>query len=295
MLFVDLDDFKDVNDALGRAAGDELLRIVAERLVDSVRPGDLVARLGGDEFGVLLDGLLEPGTPMAVAERIVAAVAAPIHIGQHLVHVGASVGVAVRRERSSFESLVREADVAMYAAKARGKNRVERFDAHLDAVTAARLELKADIVGAAGRGELVVDFQPVIELAGGEIVGLEALVRWQHPTRGLLGPAAFIDVAEETGAIRDVGAWVLETAVRQLEAWRRRFALDDLWISVNVSVRQLEAADFAADVARTLAGAGLAAPAPGRRGDRIDAGRSARWGRRALATMRRSGAPCGPR
>src|SRR5664280_2594133 len=188
VLFVDLDDFKDVNDALGHAAGDELLRVVAERLSSEVRIGDLVARLGGDEFALLLDGLFDPDRAYTVAERVVVTLAEPVQIGDSWAHVGASVGLVVAR--------------------------------HL---------LKADVGAAADRRELVLDYQPVVDLETGALVGLEALVRWLHPTQGLLPPSAFIDVAEETGAIIGIGAWVLATATHQVHCWQRRYGLPGLW------------------------------------------------------------------
>ena len=257
VLFVDLDDFKDVNDTLGHAAGDELLRVVAGRLSDAVRPGDLVARLGGDEFAVLLDGLIDPGLAITVAERVVVALAEPVEIGQNWAHVGASVGLAIRQDDSTFDSLMREADVAMYAAKGKGKNRVELYDAGLDDVAVARHLLKVDLSRAVGRGELIVDYQPVVDIGTGTLVGLEALVRWQHPTRGLLPPAAFIELAEESGAIIDIGAWVLETASSQLTRWQHRYGLLDLWMSVNVSVCQLRAPGFVDEVQNVLRTTGL--------------------------------------
>jgi diguanylate cyclase (GGDEF)-like protein len=257
VLFVDLDDFKDVNDTLGHAAGDELLRVVADRLVVAVRPGDLVARLGGDEFAVLLESLPEPHLALTVADRVVMALAEPIQIGTHSAHVGASVGLAVRQEHSTLEGLMHEADVAMYAAKAKGKNRVEAYDAGLDYVAIARLGLKADLATAAARGELVVDYQPIVDLDTCELVGVEALVRWQHPIRGLLPPSEFIELAEETGAIVDIGAFVLETAARQVLSWQRRYGQPDLWLSVNVSVRQLDLPGFAGGVEDILLRTGL--------------------------------------
>ena len=252
VLFVDLDDFKDVNDTLGHAAGDELLRVVAGRLLETVRPGDLVARLGGDEFALLLDSLIEPDAALRVAERVVTALAKPVQIGEHWAHVGASVGLAIRTERSTFDGLMREADVAMYAAKAKGKNRVEAYDAALDDLAGARMELKGGVDTAAAQGELVLDYQPMVELTTGEIVGVEALVRWQHPTRGLLPPSAFIAVAEETGAIISIGSFVLETAAHQLHDWQRRYRQPDLRMSVNVSVCQLNKPGFVDEVRGVL-------------------------------------------
>ena len=244
LLFVDLDDFKDVNDTLGHAAGDEVLRVVASRLVDAVRPTDHVARLGGDEFALLLDIVPDTADALALANRIVLALDAPVAIGARDVHVGASVGLAMRQPNSTLEGWVREADVAMYAAKARGKNRVEQYDSGLDDAAVARQALKDEISVAAIRGELIVDYQPVVELDTGELVGLEALVRWQHPTRGLLPPSAFIDLAEENGSIVDIGSWVIQRAARDLRGWQRRYRRPALWMSVNVSVCQLEAFEY---------------------------------------------------
>jgi diguanylate cyclase (GGDEF)-like protein len=252
VLLVDLDDFKDVNDTMGHAAGDALLGAVAERLEAIVRPGDLVARLGGDEFALLLDAVPDVAAALAVAERAVTALAAPVAIDGTLAHVGASVGLAMRHHDSDPESLMRQADVAMYTAKGRGKNRVEQYDAALDDAVAEHNELRAEVVGAAGRGELVLDYQPIIDLSTGTLQGVEALVRWMHPTRGLLPPAAFIELAEETGAIVGMGAWVLHAAAVQLQSWRRCYGLSAMWLSVNVSVRQLDDPGFAALVGDVL-------------------------------------------
>jgi diguanylate cyclase (GGDEF)-like protein len=252
VLFVDLDDFKDVNDTLGHAAGDELLRVVSARLREAVRPNDLVARLGGDEFALLLDGLPVASDARVVADRIVLALAEPVRLGQSWAHVGASVGLAMRRPDSTPVGLMRQADVAMYAAKAKGKSRVENYDADLDEAALARSVLKTDLAGAATRGELVLDYQPVVDLETGLLVGLEALVRWQHPTRGLLPPSEFIEVAEQTGDIVSIGSFVLRTAASQLLGWQRRYGLPHLWMSVNVSVRELEDVGFVANLEREL-------------------------------------------
>jgi EAL domain-containing protein (putative c-di-GMP-specific phosphodiesterase class I) len=163
----------------------------------------------------------------------------------------------MRHDDSDPESLMREADVAMYTAKGRGKNRVEEYDAVLHEAVVEHNDLKAQLAGAAGRGELVLDYQPIVNLETGTFVGVEALVRWQHPTRGLLPPLAFIELAEETGAIVEIGAWVLETAASQLQMWRRRYGLPALWLSVNVSVRQLDDPGFSALVADVLQRTGL--------------------------------------
>ena len=257
VMFVDLDDFKDVNDTLGHAAGDELLCVVGERLSDTVRPGDLVARLGGDEFAILLDGVPDLAVALNVAERAIAALAAPVEIAGNLVDVGASVGLAMRQDSSDPDSLMREADVAMYTAKGRGKNRVERYDSVLNDAVVERLALKSAVAWAAERGELVLDYQPIVDLTTGDFTAVEALVRWQHPTRGLLPPSAFIGLAEETGAIVGIGFWVLETAAGQLQSWKRRYGLPDFRLSVNVSVSQLDDPGFAGRVGELLGRTGL--------------------------------------
>jgi diguanylate cyclase (GGDEF)-like protein len=257
VMFVDLDDFKDVNDTLGHAAGDELLCVVGGRLSDAIRPGDLVARLGGDEFAILLDGLPDQDLAYAVAQRVVSSLAEPVKIGEHSVNVGASVGLAMRQPHSTVDGLMREADVAMYTAKGKGKNRVECYEVGLDSMSVALHQVKADLEGAGDRGELVLDYQPIVALDTGLLVGLEALVRWQHPTRGLLPPSEFIEVAEQTGAIVSIGAFVLETAARQLQCWQHRYALTDLFMSVNVSVRQLDRRGFADDVKSVLLATGI--------------------------------------
>jgi diguanylate cyclase (GGDEF)-like protein len=257
VLLVDLDDFKDVNDTMGHAAGDALLAAVAERLEATVRPGDLVARLGGDEFALLLDGIPDVAAALAVAERAVTALAAPVAIHGTLAHVGASIGLAMRHPDSDRESLMHQADVAMYTAKGRGKNRVEQYDAALQDAVAEHNELRTEVTGAAGRGELVLDYQPIIDLTSGTLQGVEALVRWMHPTRGLLPPSAFIELAEDTGAIVELGAWVLDTAADQLQSWRRSYGLPAMWLSVNVSVRQLDDPGFPAMVSGVLRRTGL--------------------------------------
>jgi diguanylate cyclase (GGDEF)-like protein len=258
VLFVDLDDFKDVNDVLGHAVGDELLRIVAGRLSQVVRPGDLVARLGGDEFAVLLDGVPDAAAAFALAERVVAALAAPAEVFGHRVQVGASIGVTMRQAGSDLDSLMREADVAMYSAKGHGKNRVAGYDVRVHDAVVEQHALGKEVGTAVQRQELIVEYQPVVDLGSGALVGVEALVRWQHPARGLLPPSAFIRLAEDTGAIVGIGTWVLHEAAQQMRRWQRRHDCPQLQMSVNVSVRQLEVAGFAEQVAQTLATTGLA-------------------------------------
>ncbi len=257
LLYLDLDDFKDVNDTLGHAAGDALLEVIAERLRQVVRSDDLVARLGGDEFAMLFQGPEAFAHALTVGERVVDTVAEPVEVNGTLVHVGASVGLATSRDGSDLDGLMREADEAMYTAKRLGKNRIERYDSALHDAATERVSLTADVDNAAERGELVVDYQPVVDLASGAVLGVEALVRWQHPTRGLLPPSAFIGIAEETGAVASIGSWVLETGANDLCAWQRRHDIPELVLNVNASVRELEEPSFASHVADTLGRAGL--------------------------------------
>lgn len=257
VLFVDLDDFKDVNDRLGHAAGDALLVVVADRLRATVRSDDLVARLGGDEFAILVQGPRAADEADAVGQRVVVDLAEPTFINGTVVHVGASVGLAEYGRGTDADDLMRNADVAMYSAKSRGKSRVERYDSALHAAVEDRLALRMDLVEATPKEQLVVAYQPVVDLVTGSLVGVEALVRWQHPTRGLLPPSTFIDLAEQTGDIIAIGSWVLGVAVMDLRVWQRRYDLPELMLSVNVSMRQLEEPDFAQQVADALGAAGV--------------------------------------
>ncbi len=257
LLFIDLDDFKDVNDLLGHAAGDELLRVAATRMEHVIRPGDLVARLGGDEFAVLLDGVPDGAAACRLAERAVEALAQPIEVAGQTVLVGASVGVALRQGDSTLETLMQEADMAMYAAKGLGKGRVEAYDGVLREAALEQHRVRAELGLAVANQELILEYQPVLKLDSGHLVGVEALVRWQHPTRGLLPPSAFIPIAESNGAITEIGAWVLDTAVRQLAIWQRRYVRPDLAMAVNVSARQLESPDFVSAVRSIVIGVGV--------------------------------------
>lgn len=247
LLFVDLDDFKVINDRFGHAAGDELLRVVAARLSGAIRPDDLCARLGGDEFAVLLQEAED--TADAVAQRLVRTIGAPISVGGRITHVGASVGLAMAAADTSAERLVQQADIAMYAAKAKGKNRVQAFDPSLlqdDGQSAFEAELDE----AAAAGQLVVHYQPIISVPSGTCVAVEALVRWNHPTRGLLGPMEFIPTAERTGAILGIGTFVLRQACTDSAAWRS--LAGPLAVHVNVSAAQLTHPDFLGEVRRCL-------------------------------------------
>jgi diguanylate cyclase (GGDEF)-like protein len=238
VLFVDLDRFKAVNDSIGHAAGDELLRGVAGRLSQCTRAADTAARFGGDEFAVLLEDDGRGVQPEAVAKRIIAAMRRPFEIEGKEVFVGATVGIAHAHDPSlGPDELLRNADLAMYRAKKAGGNRAATYETAMRTALLARIELEADLRHALERGEISLVYQPVVELETGRTVGVEALARWAHPTRGLIPPLTFIPVAEEIGLIGAIGRWVLREACSQLAAWRR--LAPDLVLNVNLSALQL--------------------------------------------------------
>ena len=241
LLFIDIDDFKDVNDSVGHEGGDDLLIQLATRLNACVRPHDLVARLGGDEFAIVVMEDDDGSVAVEVAERILDALRAPFMVSGACMIVNVSIGVAQRRPTTSDAAeLLRQADFAMYMAKGGGKARYQLFDAQMHDNMVGRSALKTDLALAVTSGQLRLDYQPVADLRTGEILGVEALVRWQHPTLGLLAPAQFIPLAEETGDIDAIGCWVLDTATRQVAGWRQTMDhCADLWISVNLSAFQL--------------------------------------------------------
>jgi diguanylate cyclase (GGDEF)-like protein/PAS domain S-box-containing protein len=262
ILFLDLDSFKLINDSIGHHAGDELLRAVASRLGSDLRPGDIVARFGGDEFGILVDHLADEDEAVAIANRVAAAFAEPFSMGGAEHFIGASVGIAVdrpsRSEPVDAESLIRDADAAMYRAKEKGQARCELFDAEMRARAVRRLEVEQDLHRALARDELTLHYQPVVALGSGEIVGLEALVRWEHPRRGMLDPGEFLSIAEDSGLIGPIGRWVLENACRQAREWHeQRPDRRPLDVAVNLSARQVAHRDLAASVAEVLARSGL--------------------------------------
>ncbi len=271
VLFLDVDRFKIINDSLGHVAGDELLVGIARRLAQSLRSTDTIsrlsgeptlARLGGDEFIVLLDGVQTAADARVVAERLVAAVASPFDLLGRDVVISVSLGVVMGAERYRRAlDMVRDADTAMYRAKNLGKARCEVFDTSMLAAAEERLQVETDLRRAVERKELVVHYQPIVALAGARLCGFEALLRWQHATRGLIPPAAFIPVAEETGLIVPIGLWVLEEACRQLRAWEAEFPeCASLTINVNLSPRQCLDPHLVEDVTRILAATGLPAP-----------------------------------
>ncbi len=254
VLFLDLDNFKKVNDSLGHAAGDDLLRGVAQRLVSSVRGSDTVARLGGDEFAILLEDLVQQDHAFTTTERILETLREPILVQGKEVFVGASIGIALLgRKVDSADTLLRNADIAMYEAKRQGRGGYVVFSDGMDTATRHRLELEADLYRAIGRDELVAMYQPTVEVGTGRIIGAEALVRWQHPTRGLIHPAEFIGIAEETGLIVAIGKWVLQQACRDGRRWQESNPSHAaLSVAVNISARQLQDAQLVEDVAAIL-------------------------------------------
>ena len=248
VLFVDLDDFKNVNDSLGHDAGDRLLVSVGERLRACVRPGDTVARLGGDEFAILVEGDRAQVDGPMLAQRVLAALAVPFAVAGRDLRVGASLGLATG-QYTSGESALQDADLAMYAAKANGKARVAVFEHRMRTSAIDRLELVSDIRQAAEAGQLQVYLQPIVDLRTLQVDGHEALLRWQHPQRGLLQPASFMGLAEETGAIVPMGWWVMERACEQAAAWPDRTGT----IGVNLAAGQLLDSAAVTTVAAILA------------------------------------------
>jgi diguanylate cyclase (GGDEF)-like protein/PAS domain S-box-containing protein len=260
VLFIDLDNFKTVNDSLGHTVGDDLLIAVTARLESCLRQGDTAARLGGDEFAVLLEDLQEKDAAIAIAERIITALRRPFSIASKEVFTGASIGVAFDSPGAGTDQLLRNADLAMYTAKIRGRGRCEVFEPAMHTAAVERLEVEADLRRAVERDEIVVHYQPIVDVRSGWIGGVEALVRWQHPIRGLLSPAVFIPLAEETGLIKDIGRKVLFDACTQVRQWQQELGtVPRLGVSVNLSSRQLADPKLLADVSRALESSGLAA------------------------------------
>jgi diguanylate cyclase (GGDEF)-like protein len=268
VFFVDVDRFKIVNDSLGHIAGDELLTGISRRLEQSLRGTDLVARfdgectlarLGGDEFTVLLAGVRSVADACAIAERLVTAASKPFELAGREVVVTVSVGIVMADARyQRAEDMVRDADTAMYRAKDRGKARCEVFDTSMLAAAQERLVVESDLRRAIERQEFQLHYQPIVTLSDERLCGFEALVRWQHPVRGLVPPSGFIPVAEETGLIVPIGLWVLREACRQMRAWDSEFPdCANLTINVNLSARQCLHPTLVADVAAVLAETGL--------------------------------------
>jgi diguanylate cyclase (GGDEF)-like protein/PAS domain S-box-containing protein len=265
LLFIDLDRFKNINDTLGHLVGDLLLQAATQRLQEIVRKEDTVARMGGDEFTVVLDGMNHVDAASEVAQKILQRFAAPFHLGEHEVFVSPSIGITIYPfDDSDIDNMIKNADAAMYEAKAAGRNTFAFYTAHKQAETARRLSLETGLRKAVQRGEMflqyqpevLVHYQPQVDRFSGEIVGAEALLRWQHPELGLLPADRFVPLAEETGLILPLGEWVLREACVQTKTWQAK-GLPPLRIAVNLSARQLEQPDIVALILRTVEETGL--------------------------------------
>ncbi len=253
VLYIDLDRFKHINDSLGHGVGDELLRSVAQRLLSCVRSSDTVSRQGGDEFLVLLSDVVHPRDAALCAEKIIAALEAPHHIAGHDLRITASIGIATYPgDASDAEKLLRNADFAMYQAKYTGRNNYQFFKPEMNANAIERQSVETDLRQAVARREFELNYQPKVSLQTGAVVGVEALIRWNRPQCGLMLPASFIPIAEESGLILPIGRWALETACRQARAWQDA-ALLPVSVAINVSAVELRAKDFLDNVRQILA------------------------------------------
>lgn len=257
VLFIDLDRFKYVNDSLGHQAGDQLLQVLSKRFMACVRNGDLVARVGGDEFIILLSPLRDREEIGEVADRVLAALRQPVDLRGHQLTVTPSIGIALYPEHGSDgETLVKHADVAMYKAKEDGRNLYRFFDRQMSLHMSERLALESELRRALERNEFIVYYQPQLDVHSGEITGMEALLRWNHPEHGLVPPDRFIPIAEDSGLILPIGAWVLRAACAQARAWRDSGLLD-VQMAVNLSARQFDQQDLPELVASVIDGTGL--------------------------------------
>ena len=259
VLFLDFDRFKLINDSLGHMVGDQLLIAIADSLKSSVRPGDTVARLGGDEFTILLEDLKCPEEASIIARRLLASLSKPFNVSDHEVFITASIGIALSTAGYEYpEDILRDADTAMYRAKTLGKARFEVFDKTMHANALHLLQMETDLWRAVERKELTLDYQPIVSLQTGRIAGFEALLRWQHPSRGVVSPLDFISVAEETGLIVPIGQWVLDQGCRQIRDWQKLYPHDQrLYVSVNLSAKQFMQPDLIDQVSLALDRAGL--------------------------------------
>ena len=257
LLLLDLDNFKIVNDTLGHHSGDVLLKLVAQRLLECMRGGDVICRIGGDEFAIILESTSSAGGA-GIAEKVLAILAAPFDVDVHEIYVTASAGISTYPEDAAdLETLTRNADTAMYQAKGKGKNAFEIFHPEFDQRAQKRLSLETNLRKALERGELMLYYQPQVSLRDGTLVGLEALLRWNHPELGMVSPVEFIPVAEDSGLIVPIGRWVLHTACRQVAAWRDA-GLGTVHVSVNLSVRQTKDSHLVHDIISALRENGIA-------------------------------------
>jgi diguanylate cyclase (GGDEF)-like protein/PAS domain S-box-containing protein len=257
VLLVDLDGFKAVNDSLGHTLGDELLRAASDRIRAVARPNDLVARVGGDEFAVLMDDFIDPDLPRRTAEQVLASCSQPYEIDGHLLQTGVSIGIATSATAPGTEELLRDADLAMYRAKAAGRGRYETFEPAMHAAAVARVELEASLRTGIEEGQLVLLYQPIHDLVTGEVSSAEALVRWRHPLHGMVSPADFIPLAEETGLIVPLGRFVLDEACAEAARWVERMGAEAPRVSVNLSGRQMASPTVLDDVLGALHRSGL--------------------------------------
>jgi diguanylate cyclase (GGDEF)-like protein/PAS domain S-box-containing protein len=251
VLFIDLDNFKTVNDSLGHAAGDHFLSEVARRLTTCVRMGDMVARMGGDEFAVLISGIDAQIRAPRIAERILREMAAPIELERRAITPSASIGIACGNSTQNAQEILRDADLALYDAKRSGKGRAQLYRPVMHAAALEQLELETDMRMALERNEFELYYQPIFRLDDAELIGYEALIRWHHPTRGLLGPGTFIELAEETRLIVPITRWALSVACNQAAIWRRRSPVP-LEVSVNLSLVNLKDYEILNDVSAAL-------------------------------------------
>jgi diguanylate cyclase (GGDEF)-like protein/PAS domain S-box-containing protein len=258
VVLLDLDGFKLINDSLGHQAGDQVLVMVAKRIMASCRLSDTVARLGGDEFAVLLEEDVDERAAEGVAERLLEILREPFLVEGRELSVGGSIGIALHDgDSATTDDLLRDADAAMYCAKNRGRDRYELFEPSMHTRAVELFELHADLQKGLDQGQFVIHYQPILDLAVQELRGVEALVRWQHPGRGLLAPGEFIPAAERTGLIVPLGNWVLREACRQMQAWRTEFPGREPFLSVNLSPRQLYEGDVVSQVRDALEETGL--------------------------------------
>ena len=258
VLFIDLDRFKVINDTLGHHAGDQLLQAVAERLRAAVRDSDLVARLGGDEFVVLIEDHGGPEEVMIVAQKVLTMLERPVVVEWREVNISCSIGISsFPEDGEDLATLVKNADIAMYQAKERGRNNFQFYSPELNKLTLQRFELETRLRGALDRGEFFLQYQPEVDLESGRILGVEALLRWNDPATGLVMPADFIPLAEETGTIIPIGRWVVDQALKDLKAWREQGL--DIYVSVNISARQFQHHELVNEIFQALQASTVAA------------------------------------